>query len=402
MLSRLGLDRPELRAWAMYDWANSAFWSTVVTAVFPEFFSSVAGIHLPRGVATARFAAITTIALTLVAIMSPVLGAIADYAGVKKKMLAVFLAIGATATAAMVLIGEGDWKLAAILFMVSNIGVAGTLVFYDSLLPYVARPEEIDRVSTAGFAIGFLGGGLLLALNLAWISKPEWFGLRDAVQGIHLSFFSVAVWWVVFSIPLFRRVPEPPRRLRHDERGNENPVLAGISRLADTFRNLRRYRHAFLMLIAFLLYNDGIQTIIRMATPYGAEIGIGREALIAAILLVQFVGVPFTFLFGMLADRVGTRPSIYLALCLHGDLHPGVLDDLGHAVFRSGNGRGDGAGRQPGAQPVALREHDSAPQVVRSTSASSRCSRSSPASSGQSSSPSWPRSPARAGAPSFP
>ena len=314
LLGRIGLDRPEVRAWAMYDWANSAFWSTVVTAVFPEFFSSVAAVHLPRGVATARFATITTVALTIVAILSPVLGAIADYAAVKKKMLAAFLAIGATATAAMVLIGEGDWKLAAGLFMVSNIGVAGTLVFYDSLLPYVARPEEIDRVSTAGFAIGFLGGGLLLALNLAWISKPAWFGLRDAVQGIHLSFLSVAVWWVLFSIPLFRRVPEPPRRLRHGERGNDNPIAAGIGRLADTFRHLRRYRHAFLMLVAFMLYNDGIQTIIRMATPYGAEIGIGREALIAAILLVQFVGVPFTFVFGMLAGRLGTRPSIYLSL----------------------------------------------------------------------------------------
>jgi MFS transporter, UMF1 family len=317
LLSRIGLDRPEVRAWAMYDWANSAFWSTVVTAVFPEFFSSVAASQLPRGVATARFAATTTIALTIVALMSPVLGAIADYAGMKKKMLAVFLAIGASATAAMVLIGEGEWKLAAALFLVGNIGVAGTLVFYDSLLPYVAAPDEIDRVSTAGFAVGFFGGGLLLVLNLAWIVKPAWFGLRDAVAGIHLSFFSVAVWWVLFSIPLFRHVPEPPRTLRRGERGDENPLAGGFGRLAGTFRELRRYRQAFLMLVAFMLYNDGIQTIIRMATPYGAEIGIGREALIVAILLVQFVGVPFTFLFGLLAGRLGTRQSIYLSLVVY-------------------------------------------------------------------------------------
>ena len=317
LLARLGLDRPEVRAWAMYDWGNSAFWSTVVTAVFPEFFSSVAAVNLPRGVATARFAATTTIALTIVAVISPVLGAIADYAGIKKKMLAIFLAIGASATAMMVLIGEGDWQLAAALFLVSNVGVAGTLVFYDSLLPYIARPDEIDRVSTAGFAIGFFGGGLLLALNLAWIIQPAWFGLRDAVAGIHLSFFSVAVWWVLFSIPLFRRVPEPARKLRYGERADDNPIVAGFGRLGGTFRELRRYRHAFLVLIAFMLYNDGIQTIIRMATLYGAEIGIEREALIGAILLVQFVGVPCTFLFGLLAGRLGTRPSIYLSLVVY-------------------------------------------------------------------------------------
>jgi len=311
LLERLGLDRPEVRAWAMYDWANSAFWSTVVTAVFPEFFSSVAARDLPRGVATARFATTTTIALTIVAVMAPVLGAIADYAGIKKRMLGIFLAIGASATAAMVLIGEGDWQLAAALFLISNIGVAGTLVFYDSLLPYVAEPDEIDRVSTAGFAIGFFGGGLLLTLNLAWIVKPAWFGLRDAIAGIHLSFFSVAVWWVLFSIPLFRRVREPARTLRHGEQGNENPIAAGFGRLAATFRELRRYRQALLMLVAFMLYNDGIQTIIRMATLFGTEIGIGREALIAAILVVQFVGVPFTFLFGLLDRSYASSVTVF-------------------------------------------------------------------------------------------
>ena len=313
-LTRFGLDRREVRAWVMYDWANSAVWSTVVTAVFPQFFSTVAAAGLPPTVATARFATITTVALLAVAVAAPILGAVADFAAVRKKMLGSFLAIGASATAAMALIGEGDWKLAAALFVLSNIGVAGTIVFYDSLLPFVARPEEIDRVSAAGFAVGFLGGGLLLALNLAWIARPEWFGLRDAVAGIHLSFLSVAVWWTLFAIPLFRHVPEPPRALRRGERRGENPVTAAFRRLAATFHELRRYRNGFLMLLAFMLYNDGIQTIIRMATLYGAEIGIGREALIAAILIVQFVGVPFTFLFGLMAGRLGTRRAIYLAL----------------------------------------------------------------------------------------
>jgi UMF1 family MFS transporter len=316
-LARFGLDRREVRAWVMYDWANSAFWSTIVTAVFPEFFGSVAAAGLPPAQATFRFAATTTIALAIVAVISPILGAVADYAGVKKKMLAAFLVVGVSATAAMALIGEGDWRLAAALFMLGNIGVTGTLVFYDSLLPFVARPDEIDRVATAGFAVGFLGGGTLLALNLAWIVRPEWFGLRDTLAGIHLSFVSVAVWWLLFSIPLFRHVREPARVLQPGERAGANPILAAFGRLRETFRHLRRYRQAFLMLVAFMLYNDGIQTLIRMATPFGAEIGISRGALIAAILLVQFVGIPFTFLFGLLAGRLGTQRSLYLALSVY-------------------------------------------------------------------------------------
>ena len=316
LLSKLGLGRREVRAWAMYDWANSAFWSTVITAVFPEFFSSVAAAGLPPAVATARFATITTMALVAIAVLSPILGAVADYAGIRKKMLGAFLALGASATAAMALIGEGDWKFAAALFMLANVGVTGTIVFYDSLLPFVARPDELDRVSTSAFAVGFLGGGLLLALNLAWIVQPGWFGLPNAVAGIHLSFISVAIWWVAFSIPLFRHVPEPPREIRPEEAG-QHAVVAAFARVGGTFRELRRYRNACLMLVAFMLYNDGIQTIIRLATVYGAEIGIGRDSLIGAILLVQFAGIPFTFLFGLMADRVGTVRSLYVALTVY-------------------------------------------------------------------------------------
>jgi UMF1 family MFS transporter len=316
LLSKLGLDRREVRAWAMYDWANSAFWSTVITAVFPEFFSSVAAAGLPPGIATARFATITTAALVVIAILSPILGAIADYAGIRKRMLGAFLALGASATAAMALIGEGDWIFAAALFMLANIGVTGTIVFYDSLLPFVARPDELDRISASAYAVGFLGGGLLLALNLAWIVRPGWFGLPNALAGIHLSFLSVAVWWVAFSIPLFRHVPEPPGE---SQDGNAQPhaVAAAFRRIGETFRELRRYRNACLMLLAFMLYNDGIQTIIRLATVYGAEIGIGRESLIAAILLVQFAGIPFTFLFGLMAGRLGTIRSLYLSLTVY-------------------------------------------------------------------------------------
>jgi UMF1 family MFS transporter len=316
LLSKLGLGRREVRAWAMYDWANSAFWSTVITAVFPEFFSSVAAAGLPPATATARFATITTMALVVIAVLSPILGAVADYAGIRKKMLGAFLALGASATAAMALIGEGDWKLAAALFMVANVGVTGTIVFYDSLLPFVARPDELDRVSASAYAVGFLGGGLLLTINLAWIVQPGWFGLPNAVAGIHLSFLSVAIWWVAFSVPLFRHVAEPPREIQAGEAG-KSAFAAAFARLGQTFRELRRYRNACLMLVAFMLYNDGIQTIIRLATVYGAEIGIGRDSLIAAILLVQFTGIPFTFLFGLMAGRLGTVRSLYVALVVY-------------------------------------------------------------------------------------
>ena len=172
LLDRLGLNRPELRAWAMYDWANSAFQSTVITAVFPPFFSAVAAAGLPPAVATARFAWATTIAVTITAVLGPILGAVADYRAIKKKMLAVFVGIGVIATMMMVTIDRGEWEYAAVLFMIANIAIASSFVFYDSLLPHIAAPEEMDRVSTAGYAIGYLGGGILLVINLLWILMP--------------------------------------------------------------------------------------------------------------------------------------------------------------------------------------------------------------------------------------
>ena len=315
LLERLGLHRPELRAWAMYDWANSAFVTTIIGAVFPIYFHEVAvasGLTGPE--ATARFAWITSLSMAIVAVSAPVLGAIADFAAVKKKMLGAFLAVGAIATVAMVFIGPGDVTFASATFVVANVGVATSFVFYDSLLPHIARPDEMDRVSTAGYAFGYVGGGLLLAANLAWIQKPEWFGLASSEAAVRASFASVAIWWVAFSVPLFRRVPEPARRLTAGETVGENPVAAAFVRLAGTFRELRTFKHAFLMLLAFLIYNDGIQTIIRMATTYGTEIGLGRTPLIAAFVITQFVGIPFAFLFGGLAGRIGAKRAVFLAL----------------------------------------------------------------------------------------
>lgn len=322
MWHKLGLHRPELRAWALYDWAISAVQTTIVTAVFPIYFVKVAGKGLAESGATQRLATINTIALLIIALASPVLGAISDYGALKKRLLAAFMAVGVAAVGGMFFIHTGDLGLASALFIVALVGATGSFVFYESLLPHIAQPAEIDRVSTAGYALGYLGGGVLLAFNLAWIQKPELFGLPHgpgldesaATLPVRLAFLSVAAWWVLFAIPLFRRVTEPPRTLEADERGSESPVRMAFTRLRETFQELRGYRQAFLLLLAFLIYNDGIQTIIKMATAYGTEIGIGQSALISAILLVQFVGIPCSFLFGALAGRIGAKRSIFLGL----------------------------------------------------------------------------------------
>ena len=311
LLSRVGLTTPEQRAWAWYDWANSVYFTTVITAVFPSFFATYAAAGLEPAQATARFGLITTASVAIVAIMAPILGALADYSGTKKKLLAVFMVIGVLACGSMVFITEGNIALASLLFFIGNIGVSGSLVFYDSLLPHVARPEETDRVSAAGYAMGYVSGGVLLLINLAWILQPGRFGFDSSVSAIRASFLAVAVWWAVFSLPLFRTVPEP-----HPPEGRHHGVDIGAAfgRLARTFREIRKYRHAFLMFIAMLLYQDGIQTIIRMAGVYGAEVGIDQTSQIAAFVMVQFVGIPFAFLFGALGRRIGTKRCIFIAI----------------------------------------------------------------------------------------
>jgi UMF1 family MFS transporter len=285
----------------------------VITAVFPSFFATYAAAGLEPAQATARFGLITTASVAVVAILSPILGALADYSGVKKKMLAVFMMVGIAACASMVFITEGNIALASALFFIGNIGASGSLVFYDSLLPHVAKHEETDRVSAAGYAMGYVSGGIVLLINLAWIMQPETFGFASTVSAIRASFVAVALWWAVFSLPLFRKVPEPVVAA-HAGAGVGADIAAAFTRLGKTLTDMRRYRHAFLLFIAMLLYQDGIQTIIRMAGVYGAEVGINQTSQIAAFVMVQFVGIPFAFLFGSLGARIGTKRSIFIAI----------------------------------------------------------------------------------------
>lgn len=316
LLARLGLDRPELRAWAMYDWAASAFQTTIMVAVFPIYFIKVAGAG-EAVVANQWWGYANSAAIAIVALMSPVLGAIADFSASKKRFLGSFTGLGVVAVAGMYFIQRGDLLLASALYLVASIAASASFTFYESLLPHIASEEEVDRVSTAGYALGYVGGGILLALNLAWIKSPGMFGIPAGTLPARLSFLSVAVWWTLFSLPTLRRVPEPPRAVERDEAPTEAAVRAAFSRLGETFHELRGYRNAFLFLLAFLLYNDGIATIQKMAAPYATELGIPEGTTILAILIVQFVGIPFAFLFGALAGKLGAKRSIFIGLLVY-------------------------------------------------------------------------------------
>jgi len=310
--------RRSVVSWCMYDWANSAFATTIMAAVLPIYYSSVAASTLDpdpnkaASLATSYWGYTVAAAMLIVAVMAPVLGAIADYSGTKKRFMAAFWLPGVMFTSLLVFMSTGDWLLSSGLYILGNVGFAGANIFYDGLLPHVAKPKDIDVVSTAGYAFGYLGGGLLLAINVLMIQMPHLFGIPDAAMGSRLSFLSVGIWWLLWAIPTFLFVKEPPAAAGEGPR--RNPVVAGFGRLINTFKELRLYKQLLLFILAFWIYNDGIGTIIKMATIYGAEIGIGQAHLIGALLMVQFIGIPFTFLFGWLAGKLGTKPSILLAL----------------------------------------------------------------------------------------
>jgi len=307
----------------MYDWANSAFATTVMAAVLPLFFRNVSAITLPQTqhhLATSIWGYTTAIAMLAVAVLSLTLGPVSDYGSSKKRFLAVFIGIGSLATALLTFTGAGNWTWVCLFFIFGNIGFAGSEVFYDSMLPHIARPGEIDRISTKGYALGYVGGGILLAVNIGMI----WLLPKTAIQadqtpvpllGMQLSFLTVALWWVFFSIPLFRRVPEP--RGAQSGLAGENPLRVAGRRLGTTFREIRRYKQLFLFIVAFWFYNDGIGTIIKMAVAYGDEIGIGTFDLVGALLLTQVVGIPFTLFFGRLAGKIGAKRSILIGLTIY-------------------------------------------------------------------------------------
>lgn len=308
--------RKIINAWCMYDWANSAFATTIMGAMFPPFYRAlVTAAGLGEANATAYWAYTTSIALLLIASLAPVLGAISDHTGGKKWYIVFFVGLGVVGTGLFAFLGDDTYILGSLLFIMGNVGFAGANIFYESLLPHLARRDDIDQISTRGYALGYVGGGILLVINVLWYMKPELFLMPTTGFALRASFFSVAIWWALFSIPLFRSVPEPP--VARDEREDVNVIQAGFERLVCTFRQIARYKQLLLFLVAFWIYNDGIGTIIKMATAYGDEIGIGLTDMTIALIITQFVGIPFSFGFGWLARRLSAKRSILLALAVY-------------------------------------------------------------------------------------
>ncbi|TMV50243.1 MFS transporter [Paenibacillus mesophilus] len=309
------MDRQTVRAWVMYDWANSAFATTMMAAVLPIFYSDVAASTLPNEqMATSYWGMTQSVAMLIVAVLTPILGAIADYSGFKVLFLRLFSYLGILASLCFVFVGNGDYLLASVLFILGTIGFSGGNAFYDALLNDLVEPEKRDYISSKGFAFGYIGGGVLLVLNLLLIQKYGWFGLPDSLTGTYISFASVALWWYLFSLPLFRKVKDRKDGPRH--KFGEYTVI-GFSRIWNTFKRITRYPELLKYLIAYWFFNDGISTIITMATIYGKEIGLGTSHLIAALVITQFVGIPFTLLFGKIAERLGSKLSLYISLSIY-------------------------------------------------------------------------------------
>ncbi len=303
----------KVRAWALYDWANSAFATTVMAGFFPVFFKQYWSQGTPPELSTYWLGVGSSVASLIVLLLSPVLGTLGDAAGRRKQLLGLFTALGILSTAALYAVPGGGWALALVLFALGSVGFGMGITFYDSLLIHVAGPQQADRVSAYGYALGYLGGGILLAVNVAMTLQPAWFGLADAAEAVRWSFLTVALWWLVFSLPLFRQVPEPPALAA----STGQALRATFIQLRDTLRAARAQRDIWLFLVAYWLYIDGVHTIIRMAVDFGLALGLPSTSLIKALLLVQFLGFPAAIAFGRLAERIGTRPALYIGLAIY-------------------------------------------------------------------------------------
>ena len=309
--------------WCMYDWANSAFATTILAAVLPIYFVSIVpegGVDISilgftlHAFATPLWSFSITIAMVIVALSAPVLGAIADYSRAKRQFLIFYTYLGAVFTALLVTVGYGDYLRASLFFIIAIIGFAGGNVFYNAFLPEIAPEGEREYVSGKGFAFGYLGGGILLILNLLMIQKHTWFGIPDAAWGARLSFLTVGVWWGLFAIPTFRFVRDRKERVVAKVRY----IRHGFKSLVDTFKKIRRFTELLKFLVSFLIYNDGVQTVIVMAAIFGREeLGFEASTLIGCLLMVQIIGFPAALFMGKLAQRIGEKRTIYICLIVY-------------------------------------------------------------------------------------
>ena len=301
-------------AWALYDWANSAFATTVMAGFFPVFFQKFWSVDVTPTETTSRLGYGNAIAGAVIALLAPILGAIADRGGRRKQFMLFWTLLGVLATGSLYLAGQGQWFAALALFVFGTIGFNGGVVFNDSLLLDVAKPQDFDRVSAFGYSLGYLGGGLLFLINVIMVQKPALFGLRDSAQAVQVSFVTVAVWWLLFTIPVMRGVREQQRgpHLAFGE-----AIRVGFRELGSTIAHLRQYRTIVMFLLAYWFYIDGVNTIIKMAVNYGTALGLDTGALLTALLVTQFVGFPAALLFGWLGGRIGPRRGILIGLVVY-------------------------------------------------------------------------------------
>ena len=317
-------DRPVF-AWALYDWANSVFATTVIAGFFPVFFKEYWSDGADAVVSTARLGFANSLASAFLLVAAPLLGALADGAGARKTFLGLFTALGIAMSALLWFVPQGDWSTASLVYVLASAGFSGAIVFYDALIVSVAKPERYDEVSAFGFSLGYFGGGVLFAVNVAMTLAPGFFGLSGPAEAVRLSFVSVAVWWLVFSVPLFVAVREGPASIAIDaaSRGASKllavaaRVRGSLGSLAQTFREYRAHRMAGLFLLAYFFYIDGVHTIIRMAVDYGLSLGFPAESLIVALLVTQFVGFPAALAFGMAARRLGPKSVLHFGVAVY-------------------------------------------------------------------------------------
>ena len=302
-------------SWALYDWANSAFATTVMAGFFPIFFKSYWASNLSDAESTFAIGSVNSLVGLLIAFSAPVLGALADAGDSKRKFLFSFAFLGIIATGYLFFIPESSWKLAVVFYGIGVIGFSGGNIFYDSLLVTVSKEKERNRVSALGFSLGYLGGGILFLLNVAMFLYPNWFGLENQIEAVLWSFLSVAVWWFIFSLPIYLNVKEP---IQNSNNKKINTIIAdALGNLLNTAKSIKKFKSAVIFLLAYFLYMDGVDTIIRMATSYGSDIGLSATSMIQALLLTQFIGFPATLVFGYYADRFGYKYSLSFAIIVY-------------------------------------------------------------------------------------
>ena len=309
------LKRKRVISWALYDWANSAFATTVMAGFFPLFFKSFWAADLSPAESTAVIGTTNSLAGLLIVLLAPFLGAYSDLGKLKKKFLAFFALLGVLSTGYLYFIPQGDWVIAASLYALAVIGFSGGNIFYDSLIASVSKQDQRNKVSSLGFSLGYLGGGLLFVINVLMYLNPAWFGLSSQSEAILWSFVSVAVWWAVFSLPLFMSVEEKSNA--EISKGLFETITEAFKAVASTLREIKKHKRVAIFLIAYWLYIDGVDTIVRMAVAYGSDIGLDASSMITALLLTQFVGFPATLVFGIYADKIGFKKILTIGISIY-------------------------------------------------------------------------------------